>query len=193
MARVNLEFEFFDAIKVKEKGLFLRLGSHGCFLGHRQLLRQAAQEKAGILIIQDDCVFTVGRISVPDCDIFYGGFEASDALNPHKSDIIGAHCMAFSPLAARLADQYFANYLEPDFVPDEQAASEASYNPNVRPPIDGAMVWFRRKHPELQTVFNKISRQRSSRSDVSPKRYDNIPTVREAMYGLRKFRQILTN
>ena len=178
MARVGLEFEFFDAIKVQDKGMFQRLGSHGCFLGHRQLLNEAASQNSGIFIIQDDCVFIVDRVSIPDCDIFYGGFEASDPSDPHHSDIIGAHCMAFSPLAARLASEYLEDYLKLGFSPDPQAAQESSYNPNVRPPIDGAMVWFRRRHPELRTVFNKIALQRSSRSDVTPGRFDTVPIVR---------------
>lgn len=191
MARVGLDFDFFDAIKVTDKGMFKRAGSHGCFLSHRQLLTEAAKQNTGIFIIQDDCAFTVDRVSIPDSDIFYGGFEASDPSDPHHSDIIGAHCMAFSPLAARLASEYLKDYLEPNFAPDPQAARDPTYNPYIRPPIDGAMVWFRRRHPELKTVFDKIATQRSSFSDVTPGRFDHVPILRAALSSARKFKRLI--
>lgn len=178
MARVGLDFEFFDAIKTTDAGMFLRPGSHGCFLSHRQLLSMAAEQGQGIFILQDDCMFTVDHVTIPDCDIFYGGFEASDPKNPLESDIIGAHCMAFSPLAAKLASRYLNDYLEPDFEVDPKAAREPNYNPNIRPPIDGAFVWFRRRHPEIRTVFDKIAVQRASCSDVTPSRIDRVPGLR---------------
>lgn len=191
MARVGLDFEFFDAIKVKDKGMFLRPGSHGCFLSHRQLLGEAARQNAGVFILQDDCAFIVDQVTLPSCDIFYGGFEASDPSDLHRSNIIGAHCMAFSPFAAKLASEYLKDYLEPSFAPDPQAAREPTYNPNIRPPIDGAIVWLRRRHPELRTVFNKIAVQRSSCSDVTPGRFDNVPVLGVALSGARRFKRLI--
>ena len=193
MARVGLDFEFFDAIKVTDKGMFKRVGSHGCFLSHRKLLTEAAQLNEGIFIIQDDCEFVVDRVTIPDCDIFYGGFEASNPSDLDSSDIIGAHCMAFSPRAAKLVTEYLKDYLDPNFVPDPQAAKVSTYNPTIRPPIDGAIVWFRRKHPELTTVFNKIALQRSSRSDVTPGPLDHLHFLRLALSTIRRLKRLIAN
>lgn len=189
MARVGLDFEFFDAIRTPDAGMFLRPGSHGCFLSHRQLLNMAASKGQGIFILQDDCVFTVDRVEIPDCDIFYGGFHASDPANPMESDIVGAHCMAFSPLAAKLASEYLVDYLDPDFAADPRASKQPDYNPNIRPPIDGALVWFRRRHPALTTIFHKISDQRASSSDVTPGRIDTVPVLRTAAALARRLKR----
>ena len=164
---------YFDAVSFDDPGPFLRKGSRGAFISHLNLLREAAEAGASILILQDDCDFLPGieTYEIPVCDIFYGGYEAS---NPHdllNSGIIGAHFMGFSAHAATLAAEYLSAFLEPDFPPDPRAAQEPGYNPAIKPPIDGALVWFRRAHPQLRTEFALLSRQRSSRTDIGDQRW----------------------
>jgi glycosyl transferase family 25 len=183
---------FFDAISCADRGPFLRRGSHGNFRSQLTLIKEAAEADEAILILEDDCDFRVPEVlefEMPDqWDIFYGGYlDASDSDNLADSDIIGSHFMGFSSRAAKAAARYLTDYLEPDFVPDPRAAAEPGYDPAIRPPIDGAYVWFRRAHPELRTVFSQLGVQRPSRTDVGEQRwFDRAHGVRELAGLARK-------
>ena len=200
LARVGLlgdpRVAFFDAVACSDPGPFLRTGSHGAFKSHIALLQEAAAAGQSMLILQDDCDFILPDIEtyrLPDeWDVFYGGYYASDPEDLHNSDIIGAHFMGFSPRAAHAAVEYFAGYLEPGFPPDPQAAAQPGFNPAIRPPIDGGLVWFRRAHPELRTEFALLGLQRSSRTDIGHQRwFDKVPGLRSLAEFARKLRRRL--
>jgi glycosyl transferase family 25 len=169
-------FEFFDAYRVSEPGPFYKAGSFGAYLSHLQILGEAALRDESVLILQDDCVFRPDayEYQVPPCDIFYGSHGADEDC------LIGAHCMGFSASAAKLAKDYLLKLLDPAFPADPVAQGEPGFDPMIRPPIDGALVWFRRAHPELKTAFALLADQRRSKSDVSPGALDRVPVVREA-------------
>ncbi len=184
---------FFPAIACDDPGPFRRTGSYGAFLSHVALLRAAADAGQSILILQDDCDFIIPDATeyriVGDCDIFYGGYVASDPTDLPNSDIIGAHFMGFSANAAALACYYLAAYLEPDFPLDPVAAAKPDFNPAIRPPIDGAFVWFRRAHPELVTQFAMLGVQRASRTDIGDQRFfDKIGGLRTLASIARRLR-----
>lgn len=196
LAKIGLQDDarvsFFPAIQIAHRGMFLRSGSHGCFLSHRSIIEDAAHKGQSVVILQDDCQFLPAIKNFPstEADVFYGGYEASDPNDLHASQIIGAHFMGFSAEATLKASRYLARYLGcPAFKGDPKAVEEGSYNPEVRPPIDGAFVWFRRSHPELTTEFAKLSKQRSSRSDVAANKwFDRTPVVRTGARLLRDAR-----
>jgi glycosyl transferase family 25 len=170
---------YFEAVSFDEPGPFLRKGSRGAFTSHLILLREAAEAAESILILQDDCDFLPGieTYEMPACDVFYGGYEATDPHDLQNSCIIGAHFMGFSARAAILAAEYLSEFLKPDFPPDPQAAQEPDYDPAIKPPIDGALVWFRRAHPEMTTEFALLSRQRPSRTDIGDQRWFDKMTL----------------
>ena len=175
--------EFFDAVRPFDKGPFQSIGAHGCYLSHLAVLKQGGS----VLILEDDCDFLPHAFDyrVPPVGVFYGGW-----LEMTDSYIIGSHCMGFNARAAKLAASYLTNLLDPDFPADPQAASELGFNPAIRPPVDGAYVWFRRAHPELTTEFARISVQRPSRSDCTPGRFDGIPALRPIAQLGRKLRMV---
>lgn len=179
---------FFEAITTPDSGPFRRTGSHGAFLSHLALLKEARGQS--ILILQDDCDFLLPDIldyKLPDCDVFYGGYSASDPQKPHDSDIIGAHFMGFSGRAASAAVDYLERYTRDDFEPDPRASKEPGYDSTIRPPIDGALVWFRRAHPEYKTVFASLGFQRPSKTDIGDQKwFDRLPLVRDVAKWARK-------
>jgi glycosyl transferase family 25 len=174
-------FTFFPAIRPDTPEPFASVGFKGSYLSHLSLLKQA---RGSILILEDDCdlLDEAWTYELPaDCDIFYGGYEASDSEHPENGGIVGAHCMGFSARAAKVAAQYLEKLLDLSYPPDPRASIEPGFVPSIRPPIDGAYVWFRRAHPELKTVFKQLAVQRPSRSDITPRHiYDRI-------WGLRRF------
>ena len=166
---------FFDAIKTSELGGFYSSGAHGCYQSHLLLLERA---KGSILILEDDCQFTqfASTATVPECEIFYGGYNALDPADLQRSDIMGAHMMGyFKPNAA-------ASYLR-------RVLEDAEFRGNVPPPpFDGAIVWYRRAHPEVITAFatEQLANQRPSRTDIGQPRWiDRLPALARVARKLR--------
>jgi glycosyl transferase family 25 len=168
---------FFKACVGTDSGPFLNKNVHGCFLSHLALLETAANAGERVLVLEDDCDFdsAVRGYELPgDWDIFYGGYEADDPSDLENSNIIGAHCMGYSPQAAKRLATYLRALLEdPEFPADMKAAAEPDFNPAIRPPFDGAIVWFRRANRDLKTSFAQIAVQRSSRSDITAGAWDS--------------------
>jgi len=161
---------FCDAIETNEAGCFSHPGAHGCYLSHLAILEGESGSGRHILILEDDCEFTrdAALYRLPrEWDIFYGGYAADDTADPTNSNIIGAHCMGYSPRAVSSAAPYLRGLLDRDFPPDQRASQEREFDPAIKPPFDGAIVWLRRAHPELKTVFVQIAVQRASRSDIA--------------------------
>jgi glycosyl transferase family 25 len=162
---------FFQASVGRDAGPFLTKNVHGCFLSHLALLETAAKAGERVLVLEDDCDFNSSArdYEMPeDWDIFYGGYAAEDPTDLENSNIIGAHCMGYSPQAAKRLAAYLRALLEdPTFPADAKAARERDFDPTIRPPFDGAIVWFRRANRDLKTSFAQIAVQRSSRSDIT--------------------------
>lgn len=179
------DLEFFPAIAPESCGPFVNLGHHGCYLSHLAVLREAAGAGESVLILEDDCRFLHPEIMTyglsDSVDVFYGGWlTASNPDDLPNSDIVGSHFMGFSPRAAKAAAEYLTALLDPSFPPDQRAAKAPDFRPGVRPPIDGAYVWFRRAHPELSTEFAMLATQRPSRTDIGKQRwFDRVPVLRD--------------
>ena len=188
---------FFDAYRMDGPGVFYRNARPGCYIPHLSGRERAAARDQSVLILQDDCDFTSRTVmtDLADCDIFYGGYHlVGDQTRPHECDIIGAHFMGFSARAARLAATYLRSLLDLDVAPDAIAAGKPGFNPAVRPPIDGSLVWFRRAHPELVTRFELVSVQRSSRTDCgTPHLLDNVTMLRNIVGGGRRIGRYINN
>lgn len=172
---------FFPAIAPADHHPFRAEGEKGVFLSHLAVLREAAEQNASVLILEDDADFTSalkpGEPAV--CDgIYYGGHEAATPDQLHSSDIIGAHCMGFSASVVRVLAPYLTELLE---------------HPSP-PPIDGAYVWYRRAHPEVRTTFAvpAIAVQRPSRSDIARLRFfDRVPLLRDAANRARLLKRLV--
>ena len=199
LRRVGLQDDprvaFFEAVQGQTEGLFYSKGAYGVFLSQRTILDEAAVAGQSVLILEDDCDFLPGAADFElnaGVDVFYGGYHASDPQNLHNSPIIGAHFMGFSARAAKAASAYLADYLNEDFPPDPESAREPDYNPNKRPGVDGAYVWFRRAHPDLKTQFAQIGVQRPSRTDIGRTAwFDRVPVVRNLAGAARRLRRVL--
>jgi glycosyl transferase family 25 len=189
---ISVPVSYFPAIKMEDRGPFLRVGSHGAYLSHLAILKSAAALGESVLILQDDCKFLPQARThevAESTDIFYGGYDASDPADLHGSNIIGAHFMGFSASAAKKAAVYLESLLDPNFPPEPRAAAQPQFDPAIRPPIDGALVWFRRVHPEIQTEFAMLSTQRSSRTDIGDlSLIDRLPIPAAAVGALRSAR-----
>ena len=186
------DIQYYDAIVTPFPGCFKSSGSNGCYHSHLHILREAARDNKSVLILQDDCNFLpeAHDFKMPAAwDIFYGGYQASDLNDLHDSDIIGAHFMGFSIQAATKATLYLTALLNPSTPPAPAALLAEDFNPKIRPPIDGSLVWFRKAHPELKTEFKMLGYQRASRTDLgSAKIFDRIPLIRNVAGLARRYK-----
>ena len=179
---------YFPAVRPDTAGMFTSRGMHGSFLSHKRVLEEAAAANESVLILEDDCNFLpeAKDYDVPPCDIFYGSHDGDADV------IIGAHCMGFTADTVKEVSAYLAEYTKLDFATDPIASTEVGYDPNIRPPIDGAYVWFRRANPELVTRFAFLTYQRASRSDCTPAgRLDRIPVIRDIVEFGRRVREAI--
>jgi len=183
LARSNLFVEYFHGIVRLERGPFLKVGSHGAFLSHLALLKQAAAKHESVLILQDDCTFLPRRELQTDpslFDIWYGGWDSLDDKPVEVSVLAGAHCMGFSARAASAA----ADYLERRYKNWCTGSKEL-------PPIDGMLNEFRWHHRTMTACFEKVAIQRSSRSDMSPGRVDTLVLPALLLDGVRSVKTAL--
>jgi glycosyl transferase family 25 len=162
---------FFPAIRPAEAGPFSSIGARGCYESHLAILREAVAADRSVLILEDDCAFTPSVHSYEfsgDCDIFYGGYYATDPENPAAGLIFGSHMMGFTATGATKICAYL----------------DALEFEGTHPTIDAAYVWFRRAHPDVRTCFasSTLAVQRSSRSDIADLAfYDRVPLLRDVV------------
>jgi glycosyl transferase family 25 len=179
LRRIGLEGDarvaFFDAIAPPDRGRWATIGTHGCYLSHYGVLKEAALAGQSVLLLEDDCDFTDAALTSDwgsHADIFYGGFDAADYSDLASSNIQGAHCMGFS---ARVVPR-LVRFL------DELATSAEPA------PVDGAYVLFRRANPDVEAEFAypQVAIQRQSVSDISRGRLDRLPALSAALGALRR-------
>lgn len=172
---------FFSAIRPSDKGDFTSIGARGVYASQKAILDEAATAGESVLILEDDCDLArhlADYGTTEAWDIFYGGYEASDTIDLHGSDIIGAHMMGFSAKGAWM----MSNYL-----------GKLRYT-GIHPPIDGVYVWFRRAHPEVPTHFAvpPLGHQRPSRTDIADLAFfDRWPGLRAMASAARRVKRVI--
>lgn len=123
-------------------------GEHGCFLSHLAVLEEAAKAGDSVLLLEDDCDFTLpARRDVPPVDVLWGGYSLEER------HIEGAHCMGFSAEAAKRLVPYLRALL---------------HHPSPAP-VDGAYILFCRDNPDLKVLACSpmLAVQRPSTSDIA--------------------------
>jgi glycosyl transferase, family 25 len=208
-AVIDERVRFFDAIRPEDQGPFRSRGSHGCFLSFLEMLTAAEADGLGsVLILQDDVSFTpafdahrgwlLDQVGAQRWDYLQLGYldvtgattryEASaPVMVDFDGEVIGAHCIGF------IADAV------PPMLEHLHAIREGEPGDPLRGPmsVDGAFNTFKWCHPSARRLLPvpNMAAQRSSRSDITPRRHDRIPAMRPVLDGFRassnRFRQSL--
>jgi glycosyl transferase, family 25 len=195
LAKINMplqvgKVELFAAIRPDRAAPFIRLGSKGCFLSTLAMLRRARNEGLrNLMIVQDDLILSknferyeerlIDRLRQTNWDVVQFGYcpelpgqprpEEVATYRPFDGEVIGAHFFAvnhkaFDPLIGFL----------------EGLLGRPQGHPDGGPmPIDGAINCFKWHHPETVRLVSvpTFGGQRSSRSDISPRWFDQLPML----------------
>lgn len=184
--------DFFSAIRPTDRGAWPSIGARGCFLSQLQVLREAAKDGVeSVLLLEDDCEMSSAFQAHPDevwdvlkgCDWQYlhGGqiIRERQTLAPRirsldpKTELVGAHFVAFKGEGLGLAVSYLEEMLE-------RPAGSPDGGPMH---VDGAYSWFRRAYPDMNsfTFVPSLAFQRASSSNIAEvKWHDSVPVIRDA-------------
>lgn len=189
LRRANLTAEFFPAIRPERAEPFHMIGVKGAYMSHLAAITRA-MGASSVLIMEDDLNFIhdVSRMSVvhhlpDDWAIFYGSYigltheggPSTIRPMPPKLEVIGAHFYAVAGWAIPKVVQKLETFL----------TRERDHADGGPMPIDGALNIIRRQDPSMVAyVANPgLGYQRSSRSDITGKWFDNTvlgPAIEQA-------------
>ena len=193
--------EVFDAVRAPDSGPFSLTGEHGCFRSHLGVLENALASGAEtVLLIEDDAQLlpaftrnvewvTEELQSVPwhianfgwECDsqLFSAQQVAQQpVLVSSHAEVRQSHFIAFRrPALAGVVAHLRANLTGP--------SGDHLRGPM---PVDGAYNTYCWLNPETRRLFTvpQMVGQRSSRSDITPRRLDTVPILRPWMSWLRQ-------
>lgn len=189
---------WFPAIDPRSANGFTTPGARGAFLSHIAVCNLASHRNCQrVLILEDDCDFgpdfahrqaeVAQRLQSEPWGIAFLGHAEPDAgapglrALPSDRELLLLHCYAVSAdVLPRVAAYLEAITLRPVGSPEGGPMS-----------IDGAVSWFRRANPDVQSklLLPSLAHQRSSRSDLRPNWYDRIPILRTLIGWTRSMRR----
>jgi glycosyl transferase, family 25 len=192
--------EFFTAIKVPDAAGFENAGYHGCFLSHLAVLKQARDMKVPkVLVFEDDAAISsrfkqdedsiVEQLRAIEWGIVYfghgleGSADRPAVLRPFPD---GAPLAHFYAVNGRVLDRLIG------FM--EKMRQRPAGHPEGGPMSpDGAMHVFLLQNPDVPShvASPSLGGQRSSRSDLLPKWFDQVPGLRQTASTFRKVKRWL--
>lgn len=185
------KLRIFPGVRPNDAGGFPTIGTHGCFLSHLGVLREAYKDGlANVLLLEDDLALeAAARLPQPQLvevlragnwDFAYPGHieESGDPTalptwTTTEKPLVCAHFLAFNGRALPALVGYL-----------EDCLTRPVGDPDGGPMhVDGAYSMFRQRNPDLVTLLSmpSLGGQRSSRSDIHVNRwFDRMPVFREA-------------
>jgi glycosyl transferase family 25 len=195
------KIELFSAIKPKSPGSFQSIGYRGCFLSHLNLLKKAKEENLrNVLIMEDDLEIRkdfsqhedsiLRELSDKDWDIVHFGYCEDEShklhqdiefpiLQPFSGQINGSHFYAVNAKAFDKLIDFFEVLLQ-------RPAGHPEGGP-MSP--DGVLNVFKWQHPDIVRLITvpSFGGQRSSRSDISPSWFDQLPILKTLVQLIRSW------
>lgn len=191
-ATIAARVQFYDAIRPDDGGPIGNRGSYGCFLSVVDILETAAADGlSSVLVMQDDVQFLpayrrhaawlVEELAQGDWDLAQLGYidkhgatqqhlPSAPVLCDFDEQVIGAHCIGFQSRVFEPMLDHLRTVMAGE--PGDRVLGPM--------PVDGAFNTFKWCHPEIRRLLPvpNLVGQRSSRSDIRPKRHDQVGLLR---------------
>lgn len=192
---VDERVAFHEAVRPDDAGPFRSVGARGVFLSNLEILKMAARDGLeSVLVMEDDVRFTsafrahsswlLDELARRHWDLLHIGYldrsgvmaqhdERGPVLVDFAGQVSGAQCIGFR----RSVFEPLIDHLETIL------AGEPGDRLRGPMPIDGAFNTFKWCHPEMRRLVPVplLVDQRSSRSDITPKRHDRIGLLRPVL------------
>ncbi|WP_170606114.1 glycosyltransferase family 25 protein [Ruegeria arenilitoris] len=188
------EVILFEAVRPESEGKWPTVGARGCFMSHVKLLKNAKKMNyRSILILEDDADWSdsflsnsnavVDELSSLKFDYLHGG-DTVGKTNPRFKSLSPNEEVGLTHFVglSRKAIYGLVPYLE------TMAEREAGHPLGGPMHVDGAYNWFRKDHPDIQSILAvpSIAEQRPSRTDVHALHWtDRAPVLSSLKNALR--------
>lgn len=190
--------ELYAATRVTERKGFDSLGTRGCYLSHLEVLRDARDRGVeSVLVMEDDCQVVaqhreeVVRMAATLQERPWG-FVYLGHILPAPAQVQPGLVAYDGPLQTTVLYGVHRDVLPPLIDYLESCLTRPEGDPIGGPmPVDGAITMFRAAHPEIVTLIAQpvMATQRSSRSDISFRRFELLPGIKQAMGWARVMRR----
>jgi glycosyl transferase family 25 len=194
--------ELYPAQRVANRAGFQSSGIRGCFLSHVACLSSAARAGRHALVLEDDIALTASFpglmqqvlefVTSSDWDFVYFGHEETGTIPTAHSDAKAVH---FRPWTTDILTAHFYGVHSralPGLLSHlSRAASGIEGDHEFGPmPLDGALNVFRRLNSDVRTFISdpKLGWQRPSRSDLMPRAFDSLHSLRPLVTILRELK-----
>jgi glycosyl transferase, family 25 len=195
----NQKLRIYSAVRPTDKGDFYSLGARGAFNSHREVLKLAvADGLQNVLVFEDDVAFNtvpedkvlniINALPALDWDVVYFGYGKVE-LSP--SDL-GSPLLVWPQ--PTLGGHFYAvngRFMGPMIQYMNECEARPINHPDGGPMSrDGAFNHIRLIKPEIQVwiAIPNLASQASSRSDLSPRFFDNILWLRPIISSVRQFK-----
>lgn len=198
--------QVYPARRFDDRGRFPNIGARGCFQSHLACLREAKERCAPyLLLLEDDIAFSSALFRLQESlhsqlqqnrwDFCYLGHEhtgniaradfrtSSIRLMPYSGEIRTSHMILIS---GRIFPRLIVHL--------ERVAEGAEGDQEFGPmPVDGAYNIFRRHNKDVHTLIAipKLGWQRPSRSDITPRVFDDRRTTKSLLATARRIKYLL--
>lgn len=192
--------EYFPAVKVDSAGGFPNAGARGCFLSHLEIHKTAmAEGLANVVVLEDDLEIAPAFLERSAALVkaleqhkdwgfaYFGhvldddpGHDSASPLRVETGPIQTTHFYAVNgPVLPRVI-----GYLE-------EVLKRPPGHPDGGPMhVDGALNMFRAQNPDVLTLAAQpnLGYQRSSRSDITSRWFDQVPGLRDLAQVARSWK-----
>ena len=199
--------QLYVAQKFTDRGGFPFLESRGCFHSHSECIRNAhLLGKKSVLIMEDDIALTsaipkltpsiISQLESTPWDFAYFGHEFTGKIKRANS---GTTEMKFVPFTNEITTTHFYAINSRIFARllehlDRVAVGREGDQEFGPMPIDGAFNIFRRHNSDVRTLIanQKLGWQRPSRSEITPKLFDNSFLLTPIVGFVRKLKATIS-
>lgn len=201
--------QVYAAQKFEDRDGFPSVGVRGAYFSHWACLRRAWSEGCrNVLILEDDVALSsalpaltpsiTAWLDAHEWDFIYFGHHDTGAI-PNAAAKTKVDDLRFIPWTAEITGLHFyavnKRVLEPlNAHLDRNSSGSKASQEHYPMPVDGAFNIFRFRHPATKTFIAvpKLGWQRPSRSDITPRAFDQFQVMRPLTSVLRKVKYVAT-
>jgi GR25 family glycosyltransferase involved in LPS biosynthesis len=200
--------QIYAAKKFIDRAGFPDPGARGCFNSHAECLRLAQREGGRhVLLLEDDIALSsslsrlapsiLSQLRSERWDLVYFGHERTGEIENANYRTVDVRLAPIKSEAEMRTTHFYGvnnRILSRLIAHLDRVAAGSEGDQEFGPmPIDGALNIFRRKNRDIKTLIAnpKLGWQRPSRSDITPRSFDNLRAFHSFTERLRELKYVV--